>query len=212
MRPQRRRRAGAAREHVRRRAQRRVGVEHVTGEALEQVAPRPSRCRDGAAAPAPASRPASMARSNAVGSWCLSARSSTSLARRRDQRPERDARRRAGRHAHAAAQAEDRIEHGARRCSRAAGRPSPRSARGRRGRGRGSARGRSRTASAPDGLAFDDGEVRRPDLGLAGRARAGASRAARRPRRRTRSARTAWRTPDARRRRPAAPARARHRT
>ena len=89
-------------------------------------------------------------------------------ARRRDQRPERDARRGSRRNPHAAAQAEDRIEHGA---DRVGERPAVHH--GDR---------RPDLAPAPEearavglelhvahGLALHDGEVRRPDLGLAGR-------------------------------------------
>ena len=115
------------------------------------------------------------ARSKAVASRCLSTRSSTRLAgcativqkAMRTVAP--------GAIAHPAAQREDRIEHGADGVGQAAGRRSPRSARGCCGRGRGSGPGRSRSPASPTAFAFDHGEMRRPDLRLSRRCAAAAS-------------------------------------
>ena len=91
------------------------------------------------------------------------------VAGRRDQRPERDAGRGPRRNPHAAAKTEDRDRARCRRCWRAVARRSPRSAlRMLRPRPRKRARSVSNCTS-PTALAFHDGEVRRPDLRLAGR-------------------------------------------
>ncbi len=151
------------------------------------------------------------ARSKAVGSWCLSTRSSASSRDGATSVQNAIAHRGAGRQPNAAAKTEDRIEHGADACPRAAARRSPRSASGcSRPRPRKRARSVSNSTIA-DALAFHDGEVRRPDL-----AARPATACARRQQRadvgaRTPSARRASRRPDAPRRPWQAPARARRR-
>ena len=123
-------------------------------------------------------------------------------ARRRDQRPERDARRGSRRDPHAAAKTEDRIEHGADRIGKRPAVDHRNRRRGCRARGREIARGRSRIAARRRArLRPPPGAPPRPAARSA--SAAGAWPEARRPRRRTPSARTAWRRPDARRRRPA---------
>ena len=110
------------------------------------------------------------ARSNAVAIVMLVDQIERFARERRDQRPERDARRGARRNPHAAAQAEDRIEHGA---DRVGERPAVDHRRSACESSRPRPRKRARSVSnctSPDGLAFDDGEMRRPDLRVAGRA------------------------------------------
>ncbi len=134
------------REDVGWRAERRIRVEHMAGQALEQAGLVRDRCRGGTAGPAPASRPG-----------CRPARTR----RRRDAcrpgraRPSREAATSVqnvtcaaapGRQPDAAPQAEHRDRARRRTCWRGAGRRRRRSARGCRVRVPGSAPGRFRIA------------------------------------------------------------------
>ena len=153
------------------------------------------------------------ARSNVAGSRCLSARSSDVLARLA-RRPSRRSTRAVapGASRHATAQAEDRIEH---RADGVRQRPAVDHRDRRCGSSRPRPRKRARSVSywmpppvSPSTTARWAAQTCRSSRE---RGRRVASEGAD-VRRRTRSARTAWRRPDARRRRPAAPARARRRT
>ena len=150
-------------------------------------------------------------RSNVAGSRYLSASATRRLPRGGDQRREHQVGTLAGPEPHAAAQAHDRIEHRARRCSTGAARRSPTSACECCGRARGSARGPSRTARPrwtrprprPRAPPRPTPPPAPGPAASPGAPRAGAALP---------SARTASRTPDARRRRPPWPARAPRRT
>ena len=145
-------------------------------------APRRARCRGGAAAPAPASRPASpRGRTSPDRDTC-----------RRDRGPRRATARRASKtrrarvspaRQRAPGAAGSRSDRAPRRsCWTAAGRRSPPPASGCRARGRGTARGRSRTAAPPTASPSTDHHVGHPDRRLVGATAAGGWPAARRAR------------------------------
>ncbi len=123
-------------------------------------------------------------------------------ARRRDHGPEGDPRDLARRNRHRVPQRKDRVE------DRPDGVRERPAVSDRRGRADGAA---AADETRPVGLvlriggdlAFDHGEMRRPDLAARRASAGGAWRPARRIRRGTRSRRTSWRRPDARCRRPA---------
>ena len=168
LRPERRRPAAAAANRVGGRTQRRIGVEHVAGETLKEAGLlgvdaeiAQLHLRLG---------PRQRGRAVEGGRVLVLVDQVQHLAAgRRDDRPERDAHRAARRHPHATTQREDGIEDGADGV-----------------RKRPAVHHRDRrpdvAAAAEEAgavgfdlrlahrLAFDDGEVRRPDLGLAGRA------------------------------------------
>ena len=197
-------------QHLRRGAQRGIGVEDAVRESLEEmrlVGSMPRWCSWTCAWVQARVDGALEGRRVAV----LVGEVERRLARRRDQRREGDGRRRAGREPDPAPQAEDRIEHRARGVRERAVR-------------------RSTDIGVPDAAAAAEearavGLVlrRRPRARLRPRRRgpprprlsaasaAGASRAARRASARTRSGRTGSRRPGARRRPPAARARPRRR-
>ena len=209
VRPQRRCVRRAAANRVRGRPQRRHRRRGCGRRAAETGSLRRRRCRGDAAAPAPVSRPGSP---RARRRWRRDACRPGRAPRRATPRPRPEGRRtrRARRDAHAAAQA--KIGSSTVPAVFERGRPSSTATGSRISRPRPRKRARSVSNSAvADDLAFHHRKMRRPDFRLVWRAAPARGQERAELRQGTRSARTAWRTPDAPRRRPAAPARARHR-
>ena len=174
LRPEQRKSAVAAAKRIGGRPQRRITVEHVTGEALEQhrFVPCDSQVVEFHLPLCPRKRGGALIRRRIA---VLVRQVQHLAARRCGQGPERHARRGSGREPHAAAQAEDRIEHGS------VGARQRATVRG--------CDGRADLPAAPDEtcavrlelqftihVAFDDGEMCGPGLGLLGRAASPASR------------------------------------